>query len=100
MFRFIPLTFKNLLRNRRRTILTVASITMSLLLVGVLLSVYAAFYFRGGTEEEALRLIVRHRVSLAMELPQYYENRIRGVDGVETLTKFSWFGGKYKDNRP
>ena len=100
MLRFVPLTFKNLLRNRRRTILTVASITMSLLLVGVLLSVYAAFYFRVGPEEEALRLIVRHRVSLAMELPQYYESRIRDVDGLETMTKFSWFGGKYKDNRP
>ena len=100
MLRFVPLTFKNLLRNRRRTILTVASITMSLLLVGVLLSVYSAFYFRAGPEEEALRLIVRHRVSLAMELPQYYESRIRDVDGLETMTKFSWFGGKYKDNRP
>jgi len=73
---------------------------MSLLLVGVLLSVYSAFYFREGPAEEALRLIVRHRVSLAMELPQYYESRIESIEGIEALTKFCWFGGKYKDNRP
>ena len=74
VLKFVPFTLKNLLRNRRRTILTVASITMSLSLVGVLLAVYAAFYFREAPPDEALRLIVRHRVSLAMELPQYYEN--------------------------
>ena len=100
MLKFIPFTLKNLLRNRRRTILTVASITMSLSLVGILLAVYSAFYFREAPPDEALRLIVRHRVSLAMQLPQFYGKRIRAIDGVESLTKFSWFGGKYKDNRP
>ena len=100
MLKFVPLTLKNLLRNRRRTILTVASITMSLSLVGILLAVYSAFYFREAPPDEALRLIVRHRVSLAMELPQFYGTRIRAIDGVESLTEFSWFGGKYKDNRP
>ncbi len=100
MLKFIPLTLKNLLRNRRRTILTVASITVSLSLVGILLAVYSAFYFRDAAPDEALRLIVRHRVSLAMELPQAYESRIRAIDGVEQVTKFSWFGGQYKDNRP
>jgi len=100
MLRFFPFALKNLLRNRRRTVLTVLSITVSLFLVGVLLALYAAFFYADAPAEQALRLITRHRVSLAMGLPEYYDRRIREVEGVEVVTKFNWFGGVYKDNRP
>ena len=100
MWKYLPLTFKNLLRNRRRSILTILSLTVSLFLVGVLLSIYAAFFQREVSEEQALRLVTRHRVSLTQQLPEYYGNRIREIEGVEEICSRSWFGGKYIDDKP
>ncbi len=100
MWKYVPLTFKNLLRNRRRTILTVLSVTISLFLLGVLLSAYAAFYHRDTSPDSALRLITRHRVSLTQALPEYYGERIRKIAGVEEVCIQNWFGGTYIDNRP
>jgi putative ABC transport system permease protein len=100
MWKYLPLTAKNLLRNRRRTILTVMSITVSLFLLGFLLTVYAAFYHRNEPEIRARRLITRHRVSLGQLMPEYYGDRIRAVEGVEAVSILNWFGGTYIDNRP
>ena len=57
--------------------------TVSLFLLGILLSVYAAFYQRESYDEQALRLVTRHRVSFLVALPEYYGERIRAVEGVE-----------------
>jgi len=100
MMKLIPFTLKNLLRNRRRTILSVLSVAVSLFLLGVLLSVYAAFYHRPVADEQALRLVTRHKVSLTQAMPIYYRDRIAKIDGVDNLTIMNWFGGTYKDNRP
>ena len=45
----LPMILKNVWRNRRRTILTVLSIGVSLCLLGVLLAIYHAFYFSDPT---------------------------------------------------
>ena len=75
MRKYIPFAFKNSLRNKRRTILTIASISVSLFLLGMLIAVYHAFYFRAAPPEQALRLVMRNRVSLAFTLPEYDELR-------------------------
>ncbi len=100
MRKYIPFVFKNLLRNRRRSTLTALSMAVSLLLLGILLSVYATFYQRESYEEQPLRLVTRHRVSFLVPLPQYYGDRIRRVDGVDEVCIFHWFGGTYIDRRP
>ena len=98
--KFLPLVLKNLSRNRRRTFLTVFSVAVSLSLLGFLLTVYAAFYVRDRPDEQVLRLVTRHRVSLTQALPEFYGSRIRAIDGVEEVCIQNWFGGMYKDNRP
>lgn len=100
MWKYIPFAFKNSLRNKRRTALTIASITVSLFLLGLLIALYHAFYYRDGPPQEALRLVVRNRVSLAFPLPEYYEQRIRQVAGVREVCSRTWFGGVYIDSRP
>jgi putative ABC transport system permease protein len=99
MFRYFSLAFKNTLRNKRRTALTIASIAVSLCLLGVLVAIYHALFFAQETPGQALRLIVRHRVSLAQPLPVAYEAKIRQVPGVREVSVWNWFGGTYKDNR-
>ena len=97
--RYLSLAFKNSLRNRRRSFLTIASITVSLCLLGVLVSMYHAMFFGEQTPGQALRLVVRHRVSLAQPIPIAYEAKIRSVPGVKEVSVWNWFGGTYKDNR-
>ena len=99
MGRFLSLILKNSWRNKRRTTLTVLSIGASLCLVGVLLAVYHAFYFTEAPPHQALRLITRNRVSLAVAMPIYYRDKIRQVPGVREVGLLQWFGGAYKDSR-
>ena len=91
---------KNAFRNRRRSVLTALSITFSLLLLTVMMTVWRGFYIDQGAPDSALRLMTRHRVSLAFFLPGYYREKIRAVPGVVHVAPMTWFGGKYKDDRP
>ncbi|MBL8295052.1 MAG: ABC transporter permease, partial [Bryobacterales bacterium] len=99
MLRHLPLIFKNSVRNRRRSLLTILSIAASLCLLGVLAAIYFVFYHSEPTADQALRLIVRNRISLANPLPISYMAQIKQVAGVREAMIFQWFGGTYKDNR-
>jgi putative ABC transport system permease protein len=99
MFRYFSLAFKNSLRNRRRSALTISSIAVSLCLLGLLIAVYHALFYPEQTPSQALRLVVRHKVSLGQAIPRAYEEKIRHVPGVKEVTVWNWFGGSYKDAR-
>ena len=99
MFRYFSLAFKNSLRNRRRSILTISSIAVSLCLLGVLIAIYHALFYSQATPGAALRLVTRHRVSLGQPIPAAYEEKIRSIPGVKELSPWNWFGGTYKDAR-
>ena len=91
---------KSAFRNKRRSLLTVASIAFSLLLLGIMLCVWRSFYIDKGAPDSALRIMTRHKVSLANFLPIYYRDKIRTVPGVVHVVPMTWFGGKYKDDKP
>jgi len=91
---------RNAFRNRRRSLLTVLSITFSLLLLTIMMAIWRGFYIDQGAPDSALRIMTRHRVSLAFFLPGYYRDKIRGLPGVAHVVPMTWFGGKYKDDRP
>ncbi|MCX6610033.1 MAG: FtsX-like permease family protein [Acidobacteria bacterium] len=97
MLRLLPLIFKNSLRSKRRSILTILSVTMSFTLLGVLFAMYNALYFEDPTPSQALRLITRNRISLTVILPASYKQKIKAVPGVQDLYISMWFGGTYKD---
>lgn len=90
---------KNTLRNRRRSTLTVASIAVSLCILGVLMAMYHALFLSEPTPAQALRLVCRHKVSLTQPLPISYRQKIQRIPGVKDLMVWQWFGGTYKDNR-
>ena len=92
---------KSAFRNKRRSILTVLSITFSLLLLTVMMTVWHRFYVDKGDAQSAQRLITRHRVSLTQNMPVYYREKMRTVPGVVAVAPTQWFGGLYKDeNKP
>jgi putative ABC transport system permease protein len=91
---------RNTFRNKRRSLLTTASIGFSLLLLTLMTSIWRAFYVDQVAPEAAKRVITRDRVSLSFFLPAYYRDKIRSVPGVVAVAPMTWFGGRYKDDRP
>lgn len=91
---------KNAFRNKRRSLLTLLSISFSLLLLTVMMTIWRAFYMSEGSAESAQRLIVRHKVSLAQFMPISYREKIRAIPGVKNVVNETWFGGQYIDDKP
>jgi putative ABC transport system permease protein len=91
---------KNAFRNKRRSILTVLSIGFSLLLLTLMMTIWSGFYMAGGAPDSDKRVITRHKVSLSFLLPGYYRDKIRALPGVVAVAPMTYFGGKYKDDRP
>src|SRR3954447_14709856 len=98
MLRLGPLILRNVVRNRRRTLLTLASTAVSLALLSLLTAIYQGFFYsEPASPSEALRLVCRHRVSLTNPLPASHFARIKSVPGVEHVSAWSWFQGVYKE---
>ncbi len=91
---------RNTFRNKRRSLLTMLSISFSLLLLTLMICIWRAFYVDQVAPEASRRLIIRDKVSLAFFLPAYYREKIRSVPGVIAVVPITWFGGRYIDDRP
>jgi putative ABC transport system permease protein len=94
----IPLILKNVFRKKTRTLLTVGSIVLPLLVICLMGTFLRALERPDPARTRGMfRLVVRHKVSLTSFLPITYEERIRQVPGVAAVTNFTWFGGEYLD---
>jgi putative ABC transport system permease protein len=93
------LVWRNLLRNKRRTLFTVVSLAVGVFLLCVLGALLQTFN-PTETETSEKRIIVRHAVSLQFELPEAYWRRLETIDHVDAVSPITWFGGIYKDPRP
>lgn len=96
--KFSKLILKNILRNKRRTLLTISSLVVSLFLIISLATILTEFT-RGSEEANPLRLVTRHAVSLGFVIPVAHQQRIATVPGVKDVMPFSWFGGIYIDEK-
>src|SRR5260370_24826637 len=99
MLRYVPLMLKNALRNRRRSVLTILSVSASLCLLGLICALYRGLFLAPPQPGQELRLISHHKVSMTQPLPVSFGPRIRQVPGVRDATVYQWFGGGYKDAR-
>ena len=91
---------RNTFRNKRRSLLTMISISFSLLLLTLMICIWRSFYIDQVAPDAAKRVITRDRVSLAFLLPAFYRDKIRAVPGVIAVVPLTWFGGRYIDDRP
>lgn len=96
--KYLYFIWKNLVRKKLRTTLTILSIAVAFILFGALGSIKAAFS-QGAEIAGADRLLTIHKVSLIQSLPYNYVNRVLGVEGVNEVTYASWFGGYYQEPR-
>lgn len=91
---------KSLGRNRMRTVLTAASVTLPLAAVCLMSSMVKALGDDSGEKSGLFRLMTRHKVSLATPLPAAWEAKVKNLPGIVSETSFFLFGGIYKDARP
>jgi putative ABC transport system permease protein len=96
--KFAKLILKNILRNKRRTLLTVSSLAVSLFLIVTLATVLTELS-RGSEAANPLRLVSRHSVSLMFDLPVSYPQRIAAIPGVKLALPYCWYGGIYIDEK-
>lgn len=98
MTSYLSLVLRNTFRNRLRSALTVASVAVSLCLLGVLFALYRVLFYGGETTPAAAtRLVVHHKIALTQDLPVAYEAKIRQIPQVRAMTSLRWFGGTYRD---
>jgi putative ABC transport system permease protein len=91
------LGLRNLLRNKRRTILTASSVAISLFLLSSLAIVYTALGKPFEGEERDPRMMVRRLSGITFMMPASYGQKIKAVPGVVAVTPMNWFGGYWKE---
>lgn len=92
------LVWRNLTRNRMRTLLTIASVGLALLVLCLLTALLQAMERAEGSADN--RVVVRHAVSLTFSLPESYWQKLRGLEHVLEVTPLNWYQGIYIDDKP
>jgi putative ABC transport system permease protein len=98
--KFLRLIIKNVGRNKRRTVLTILSVSVSVFLLATMQAVIAAL---GGITQLTggeYRVVVRRNTSIADSMPEAYRQKIEQVPGVVSVYPSNWFGGIYKEDKP
>jgi len=87
---------KNALRNKRRALLSVLSVAVSLFLLVTLQVALRELTNPISDEGSSLRIIVRNKVSLAQPLPARQLQVLDRIPGIAAVSPFTFFGGLYK----
>ena len=87
---------KNALRNKRRALLSILSVAVSLFLLVTLQVALRELTNPISDEGSSLRIIVRNKVSLAQPLPARQLQTLERIPGVLAVSPFTFFGGLYK----
>jgi putative ABC transport system permease protein len=96
---FVPLlVVRNAFRHTLRTTLTIVGIVVAITAFGLLRTIVDAWY-AGANASSSARLVTRSSVSLVFSLPLTYAQKIRQVDGVQSVSWMNWFGGVYITER-
>ena len=97
MFIF-KLLLKNAFRHKLRTLLTMVGLVVAICAFGLLRTIISAWY-AGVEGSSSTRLVTRSAISLTFPLPMNYAQRLKGVDGVSSISWSNWFGGVYLTER-
>ncbi len=91
----LKLIWRNVMRRPMRTLLTILSLSVAIFLICGLRTLITTLY-SGIQNADNRRLAVLSANGLFIELPMKYQQKIDAVPGVETTTKFQWFGGYFR----
>ena len=95
--KYVPFLIKNLLRNRRRAMLTVSSIAASLLIFSALMSAPTVIRRILAQESSSLRIVTQNKAGIFYSLPATYKRRIAMTPHVLAVSGEDIFGGVYRN---
>ena len=98
--KFLRLITRNVARNKRRTALTIISVSVSVFLLATMQAVISALGSISELTGGEYRVIVRRNTSLADAMPEAYRQKIAQIPGVIDTCPANWFGGIYKEDKP
>jgi putative ABC transport system permease protein len=95
LFRFV---LRNVVRNRRRSLLTAASVAVSITLLVIFFATYRFLESppASTTDRSHLILVVTASTSPVQLMPVSYRRRIEGLKGVRAVTQVAWVDARYK----
>jgi putative ABC transport system permease protein len=94
---YLSLVLRNLTRNKRRTILTTLSITVSVFIFASLISLPGLLNQVLRDRANSRRLITHSKASLFYMLPESYRRRIEALPHVDAVAAYSVFLATYRD---
>ena len=89
------LVLRNLSSHPIRSGITAVSVGVALFLVCVLTSIVTTLQ-SGLAAASSTRLVVMSSISLFVDIPLSYQEKIARVEGIANVVKWQWFGGYYK----
>ncbi len=93
--KFLTYIFRNARRNPIRSFLTIASTSVSLFLMMILVSFFSINDELARSSRDFNRLVTMNSQGFAGTVPISRVAEIAGMDGVVATSPFSWFGGKF-----
>lgn len=93
--KYMTYILRNARRNPVRSLLTIASMTVSLFLIMILVSFFGINDEVVNSLKEHNRIILLNSQGFAGRVPIKYGREIEALGGVVALTPFNWYGGKY-----
>lgn len=90
---------RNVRRNKLRSLLTILTIWMCLMLMTFLYGYLASMEAWGKEADKYNRVVVMNSQGFDGMVPYKMLDEVRAMDGVVAAVPFSWFGGKYGDGR-
>ena len=97
MTKFLTLVFKNLLRSKRRTVLTILSIAVSLFIFSVLVSVPTFANQMLADTASSVRIACRTKMGLNYPLPEAYKVKFATTPHVVAVVPDVFYGGIYHE---
>jgi len=97
--KYLGYIFRNVRRNKVRTVLTIGSIGISLFLMMLMLSFLSINAAVSETLKGSNRLISMSSQGFAVPEPIRFVEECKQIPGVKYASPLSWFGGGYKEEK-
>jgi putative ABC transport system permease protein len=91
--KYLPLVWKNLLRNKLRALLTGAAIALAIALVCILRTMPAGLDAFLSSIASNTRISIHNEAGIVYPIPYSYLGKVRAVPGVVAAISWNWFGG-------
>src|SRR5258708_38347962 len=95
--KYAMLVLKNLTRSKRRTILTVLSIAVSLFIFSALISMPAVINQFLADSASTTRIACHNKAGVTYGIPEAYKQRVAATPHTTAVTPQSWFCGIYHE---